>query len=185
MENTVTGSEATAGMTAREAFESVIAERRGRLVATATSILRNADAAEDVVQETLLRCWRAVERGDVEDLGGYVARAVYWNALKARARRVSRAELDDRALSRAGAVDESGAAHRLEPFELERAIAELPVTQQTVVRLRFYMGLTFAEISRSLSISLNTAASRSRYALNHLRAALNPGAGGERDGAKR
>ncbi len=110
-------------------------------------------------------------RGRVRRLGAYTARAVYWNALKRRARRrahVSLESVPETSLPRTG----GGAEVYLDPFELERAIAELPPAQQSVIRLRFYLGLSFAEIARNLSISINTAASRSRYALEKLRRAL-------------
>ena len=61
---------------------------------------------------------------------------------------------------------------RLDALELERAIASLPPAQQVVIRLRFYLGLSFREIGRNLSISTNTAASRTRYALAGLRRRL-------------
>ena len=64
------------------------------------------------------------------------------------------------------------AAGEVEPFELERAVADLPVSQQAVIRLRFYLGLSFREIGTALSISANTAASRSRYAIRALRQRL-------------
>jgi RNA polymerase sigma-70 factor (ECF subfamily) len=64
------------------------------------------------------------------------------------------------------------AAEPLDPLELERAIELLPPAQQTIVRMRYYLGLSLAQIGRSLSISSNTAASRCRYALAALRKTL-------------
>ncbi len=58
---------------------------------------------------------------------------------------------------------------QLTAWELERAILDLPPPQQAVLRLRFYAGMSFREISQSLAISMNTAASRCHYALAALR----------------
>lgn len=55
---------------------------------------------------------------------------------------------------------------------VREAIAGLPANQQTVVRLRIYEELTFAEISEQLQIPLGTALSRMRAALAKLREAL-------------
>ena len=69
------------------------------------------------------------------------------------------------------ATDHDSAADRLDALELERAVASLPPAQ-VVIRLRFYLGLSFREIGNNLSISTNTAASRTRYALAGLRRRL-------------
>ncbi|HEY1375490.1 MAG TPA: sigma-70 family RNA polymerase sigma factor, partial [Gemmataceae bacterium] len=55
---------------------------------------------------------------------------------------------------------------------LEKALAALPAPQRELVALKVDGGLTFAEIAACLGISPNTAASRYRYALEKLRAAL-------------
>lgn len=157
-------------------LEDWLPARRAGWVRTATSILRDPQEAEDVVQDTILAVLQRGQR--VQRPEAYVARAVYWNALKRRARR--RAHLPLEAVPR-GAVESPGrpsAETLLDSFELEQAVAGLPLAQQTVIRLRFYLGLSFAEIAENLSISINTAASRSRYALANLRRMLR---GGERN----
>jgi RNA polymerase sigma-70 factor (ECF subfamily) len=56
--------------------------------------------------------------------------------------------------------------------ELERAVTALPAHLREVVVLKVWSELTFQQIADTLGIPLNTAASRYRYALDHLRAAL-------------
>ena len=53
--------------------------------------------------------------------------------------------------------------------ELETAVRTLPAPLREVVLLKVWGGLTFRQIADSLSIPPGTAASRYRYALNHLR----------------
>jgi RNA polymerase sigma-70 factor (ECF subfamily) len=55
---------------------------------------------------------------------------------------------------------------------LERALLQLPAEQQELVSLKVDAGLTFAEIASCLGINANTAASRYRYAIEKLRAAV-------------
>jgi RNA polymerase sigma-70 factor (ECF subfamily) len=55
---------------------------------------------------------------------------------------------------------------------LAAAVAALPDAQREVVALKIDAGLTFAEIAAVTGTSLNTAASRYRYALEKLRTAL-------------
>jgi len=155
-------------VTDRDAIERWFADQRPRLVRTAHSILRDREEAEDVVQQTLLAVWERSQRAQVRNPGGYLARAVYWNALKRRARR--RIETSLEALPEPpDRFTTPFPDNRIDPFELELAIDQLPPAQQTVIRLRFYLGLTFREIGANLSISTNTAASRTRYALANLR----------------
>jgi RNA polymerase sigma-70 factor, ECF subfamily len=55
---------------------------------------------------------------------------------------------------------------------LRESLATLPHEQREIIALRIDGELTFAEIAAMLGISPNTAASRYRYALEKLRAAV-------------
>jgi RNA polymerase sigma-70 factor (ECF subfamily) len=150
----------------RDELESQVERRRSHWVRMAYRILRDRQEAEDVVQETLMAVLR--QPGDIGRLDAYISRAVDWNAVKRRARQRSFVALDD--------IPEPRAANQLDPLELEQAVTGLPPALQTIIRLRFYLGLTFAEIGKNLSISINTAASRCRYALERMRKVLRPAA---------
>ena len=58
--------------------------------------------------------------------------------------------------------------------EVSSALGQLPPDQRTVVHLKLWEGLTFAEIAAALDIPPNTAASRYRYGLDKLRELLRP-----------
>jgi DNA-directed RNA polymerase specialized sigma24 family protein len=81
-------------VTEGDTLERWFTDQRPRLVRTAHSILRDREEAEDVVQQTLLAVWERSQREQVRNPGGYLARAVYWNALKRRARRRIETSLD-------------------------------------------------------------------------------------------
>jgi RNA polymerase sigma-70 factor (ECF subfamily) len=151
---------------ARDAIDDCFEDQRRKLVRTASSILKDRTEAEDLVQQTMLAVWERAQGEEIRNPGGYLARAVYWNAIKQRARQRARLSLEH--------VEELPTLSRphddrIDAIELELAISELPLTQQSVIRLRFYLGLSFREIGNNLSISTNTAASRTRYALARLR----------------
>jgi RNA polymerase sigma-70 factor, ECF subfamily len=55
---------------------------------------------------------------------------------------------------------------------LRRAVARLPLAQREVLALKLDGGFSFREIGEQLAISTNTAASRYRYAIEHLRTEL-------------
>lgn len=153
-------------------FNRSVHSIRPRLVRLATSQLRDEHEAEDVVQETLGTIWRRGPQG-ISNLDAYAARAVWVNAGRQKRRAKDLLPLDGEILRTAG-FDEPVARLALDDAimlkDIEAAIDALPEKEQAVVRLHFYAGLTFREISEALKVSMNTAASRCRYAMQELRA---------------
>ena len=152
----------------RNTFEAFVIAARPRLLARARSILHDGDEAEDVVQETLTSVWHRLSDRPPRDLRAYVFRAVEVNSLKRRARRRPHVALEAAAAMTAddGEIDPRWT---IDPWTLEQAVVGLPTAQQTVLRMKYYLGLTFREIGETLAISANTAASRCRYGLESLR----------------
>jgi len=83
------------------------------------------------------------------------------------ARRNDRRELREQAVEWFVAADEP-----VLDAELERAVKALPPNLREVVVLKVWSELTFQQVADALEIPLNTAASRYRYALDHLREAM-------------
>jgi RNA polymerase sigma-70 factor (ECF subfamily) len=160
--------EVDASMADSESFAAFVALHRADLVRAAERIGGDRAEAEDVVQDTLVALWRHWQKSPPDDPAAYAFRAVSLNAIKRRMRRRRTAPLEAAETAPAREI----APAPLDSLEVERAIARLPVAQQVVVRMRFYLGYSLAQISRSLSISSNTAASRCRYALAALRSSL-------------
>ncbi len=157
------------GQRERAILEELGGAGRGRLVKAAHRILDDSTEAEDVVQETLTEVWKRLAETPPRRLKAYVFRAVQFNALKRRARRKRHASLDTLPEVAVRADDEEEDPDRIRPFELERALGGLPKTQQTVLRMKYYLGMSFREIAQTLGVSANTVSSRCRYALAALR----------------
>lgn len=64
--------------------------------------------------------------------------------------------------------------HPEEALALQAALRDLPQDQRETVFLRVWGGLTLQEVADTLDVSINTAASRYRYALEKLRERLQP-----------
>jgi RNA polymerase sigma-70 factor (ECF subfamily) len=154
-----------------ERFDDWLRGSRPRLVRLALSRLGDRGEAEDVVQETLLAVWKRHNAGAVQDLDAYADRAVWLNAVRRRTRLKDWEAIEDAELDGLAGTEPDAEAW-LEARALERAVEGLPAPQRAAIRLRFYAGMSFREMSGALSIGLDTAASRTRYALNALRKAL-------------
>ncbi len=155
-----------------EAFQAFASENRGLWLKLAWRVLQNREEAEDVVQETLAVLWEKRGCLEVEKPAAYACRAIWLNALKRRARGKHSLPLADVPEPAAPENPEPAAWEKLDPLRLERALLKLPEAQRTVIRMKYYLGLSFKEIGEALQISLNTAGSRCRYALQALRKAL-------------
>ena len=76
--------------------------------------------------------------------------------------------LCDLALKTAGRIEDDQDERQL----IEQALRSLPAEQREVIHLKVYEDMTFQQIAQTLGLSINTAASRYRYALEKLRRLL-------------
>jgi RNA polymerase sigma-70 factor (ECF subfamily) len=158
----------------REAFAALYDRLGVRLYRTALTMLASTAEAEDVVHDLFVDLARNRQKlTRVTDLDGYV----FTMLRHAVARRHRRRTLAQRTIDRLGRERVATGGFSTPPVAmhdeaLAAAVAALPAAQREVVALKIDGGLTFAEIAGVLGTSLNTAASRYRYALEKLRAAL-------------
>lgn len=147
-----------------------------RLVAGVALVAGSRPAAEDAVQEALVRAWERSERGEeIESLTAWVT-VVSLNLARSRLRRVvAERRAKERMGSRAGTAV-MGPLEAGERIDVLRALASLPRRQREATVLRYYLGLNVAEIASALGIHEGTAKTTLLRARQALAAAL-----GERD----
>ena len=139
-----------------------------RLYRYALLILADAAGAEDVVQDAFCRLAEALRRQAGVATLPYLTTIVRNECYsRLRSRRRSPMVVAEPLLEPA-APD----ANNDERLLLDKALRALPPEQREVVYLKVYEGLTFNEIGERCGISLNTAASRYRYALDAMRDSL-------------
>ncbi len=131
---------------------------------------RFPDDAEDLVQEAFVRIWRLYgHTGEVSP--GLVYRAIRRLAID-WARSIDRRRIREEKVYLDSPFS-SSFERNLETDErnqaLLRAVEKLPKEQSEVLTLKIWGELTFDEIARTLELSLNTVASRYRYALQKLK----------------
>jgi len=179
------------------AFERLLARYEKPIWSFLRRFVRDAEAAEDLLQEVFLRVVR-----DAEDSGpAWKAEAKFstWLYTIARnlcidqARRAAvrgsgspsappsmdipsdgegeTATLHER-MAAPGPSTDAVVAGRQAARRIDRAVAQLPDDQREVFLMREVMELPFAEIAAVVGVSEPTVKSRMRYALEKLRAAL-------------
>jgi RNA polymerase sigma-70 factor, ECF subfamily len=161
----------------RDAYEALALGAANRLYATAHRIVRDADRAEEAVQQTLVAVWRELPSlRDPRLFEAWTYRLVVRFCLveSRRARRTGIREIPmDDAIE---ATTDAYASFDLRD-ELDRALGELSADHRTVVVLHHYVGLSLAEIASILDVPYGTVGSRLHHATRSLRSAL---AAGER-----
>ncbi len=155
----------------RQAFDVLAGSVVDRLYAVARLILRDADRAEDAVQETLVRCWRDLP--SLRDPARFDAwlRRLLMNAVNDEFRTHRRHEANVRILRiEPSTADESGTVAVRE--QLDRGFPHLSADHRSVVVLRLYLGLSIEETAAATGIPVGTAKSRLHYATEAMRLAL-------------
>jgi RNA polymerase sigma-70 factor (ECF subfamily) len=130
----------------------------------AYGLLRDADEAEDAVQEAAFKAWRKL--GNLREGSSLqpwflaivanqcrsVSRSRWWSVVKA-----DPPEREAQPIDIAGAVD------------LRRALMRLGYEERLVLVLRYYLDLPFEEIASTLGISAKAARTRVERAVHRLR----------------
>lgn len=157
-------------------FEALFREFGPRIRAYLLKLTRDGQAAEDLMQETMLAVWRKAgqfdpTRGQASAWIFTIARNTWIDAWRKQKRPAL--DPDDPALVPAAEADaptllelkQSGAA-------LHEALKALPEEQVELIRLSFFDEASHSTIAARLGLPIGTVKSRIRLAFGRLRAAL-------------
>lgn len=132
-------------------------------------LLQDERLAEDVVQETFLKIYQQGKKGFIPDqFKPWMYKIAtnnckdYWK--KAHTKREYFTDRD---------VEENGQVHHIIDRQLERkwmvdSLNQLSLEYRSVLYLRFFQDLKYAEIALALDITLNTVKTRISRGLKHL-----------------
>jgi len=157
-----------------EAFDALASAAYHRLYAIARRILRDGYAAEDAVQDCLVRAWR--DLWGLRDPGAFDAwlHRLLVRACADQQRRARRTRLDVAIEPVDHPEPADDFARVADRDALERAFDRLSFEQRTVLVLTHYVGLPGPEVAEILGIPVGTVASRLHYAIRAMRAELAP-----------
>ena len=157
----------------------------GRVHALALWILKDADDAEDVVEETFWQIWRTANRYQGGRSAGstwimMIARSRALDRVRARKRRAdwtaapgTVSALQDQ-LGDASPPEQPGSRVEVADHQAQllSALAGLPSDQRTALELAYFEGLSHGEIAERTSQPLGTVKTRIRLAMQKLRQGL-------------
>lgn len=154
--------------------EQLHARFAGPLFVFAMRLLGDAEAAEEVVQDTLLRAWRHADRFDPDR--GSLATWLFTIARNLTVDRNRRAAARPRAVATLDDVDppltDAAVDRALEAWQMASALRGLSAQHRGVIVEAYYRGHTVSEIATRLGIPPGTVKSRLFYGLRALRLEL-------------
>jgi RNA polymerase sigma-70 factor (sigma-E family) len=153
-------------------FEAAFDDLFPRAFRLARRVLGDAAAAEDIAAEALMRTYAHWDRvSNLPWRDGWVLRVTANLAISAARRRPPPG-------STAWMAESDPAEAAVLRITLMEAVRALPKRQRESVILRYFGGLTDAEVGAALGISTGTVKTHTFRALNALRGRLGPGSPG-------
>jgi RNA polymerase sigma-70 factor, ECF subfamily len=159
----------------KHAYEELVNAHQGIAFRTAYVIARNAADAEEAAQDGFVKAWRALGRfREGSPFRPWLLRIVANEASNRRRSAGRRASLALRAAAEEPSGDaapspEAALLSAEQRTTLLAAVEELPDEQRDVVALRYFLGLSEAEVAEALAIPQGTVKSRTARALERLR----------------
>lgn len=155
-----------------EAVRAVYERYAGPVLTVALSTLGRRDLADEAVQMTMLKAWRAADSFDPSrELAPWlyaIARRVAIDIYRRESRTATQTELGDDDV----AVVPVSFERTWEAWEVRAALDQLPEDEREVVRLCHLVGMTHQQVADHLGVPLGTVKSRSSRAHRRLASLL-------------
>jgi len=163
-----------------KAFEILLLRYKSKVYTYIYLIVRKRELAEDIFQDTFIKAISTIQQGRYVESGKFLAwiNRIAHNLIIDHFRR----EKNENTFSSDGMEFDIINNAKLSEKSFEDTISNeqvladvvhlinlLPLTQQKVIRMRFFEDLSFKEIAENTNVSINTALGRMRYALLNMR----------------
>ncbi len=160
-------------------LELLYARYGGLIFTLALRIVGDPELAREVLQDTFLRCWDGSEsfdagRGRVPWWLMGIARNRAIDLLRSRPHQARLREREQLAVGIGEPTQPDATESLTMRHAVVRALQSLPIAQRQAIELAYYGGLTQTEIAHELGTPLGTIKSRTREAMDRLRALLWP-----------
>jgi RNA polymerase sigma-70 factor (ECF subfamily) len=160
----------------REAFAALFEYYAPRVKAYLMKAGADSGAAEELMQEAMIAVWRKADRFDPAKASPStwiftIARNLRIDAFR-RGRRPALEPDEPELAPQAPSSADVLIVRAQEATAVRNVLSQLPVEQQTVLRMAYYDDRSQSEIATELKLPLGTVKSRMRLALARLRSAL-------------
>lgn len=160
---------------------AVYLDQRRSLMWSVMRIVRDAQAAEDVAQESYVRARKAIEAGPIEHIEAFLHQTARNLALDHVRRRSTRERIERSDLTAADVENIPTDAPSVEDTVIQRerlrcfeaALAALPERARRAWTLNRVEGWTYPQIAEHLGVSPNTVFNDMKMAMGHCLDALN------------
>lgn len=163
-----------------KAFEVLLSRYQSKVYTYIYLIVRNKELAEDIFQDTFIKAIATIQQDRYVESGKFLAwvNRIAHNLIIDYFRREKNEStfsiegMTTDLLNNAKFSEKSTEDIILKEqilVDVIRLVDELPLTQQMVVKMRFFENLSFKEIAEKTNVSINTALGRMRYALINIR----------------
>lgn len=152
------------------AFAEVYDRYSAGLNGIVSRIVRDAEAAQDVLQDSFVKVWKNIQSYD-STKGSFftwmlnIARNTSIDSLR-KLKKENRAEIRDLETG----VGVTGAVQRnTDTIGLSKLVEKLPIEQRIIIEFMYFNGYTQQEVADELDIPLGTVKTRTRLAMRELR----------------
>ena len=152
----------------KDEYEIAMQRLRPGLIAEATRYMGNADEAEDMVQDAMLKLWQMCDqlKSPVEGLARVLVRNICLDSIR---RRKPREGIESAPPLMMHGSNEAEEHERIE--RMMQLVEDLPDVPQTILRLRHMEGMEMKEIAKLLHMeeaAVRKALSRARQAVREM-----------------
>ena len=153
-----------------QAFAELYSEMKQPVYTLAYRILSSKEAAEDVAQDLFVKLFLSPPEESVRNPRAWIMRMTHNLAIDMLRRRKEHLNIND-----VQVADTESFSGDILRWDIEAAVARLPLSQRTVISLRLVGGLRFSEVSRITGRSLSSVYREYRKGIKSLQVMLNGG----------
>ena len=151
------------------AFNAIVERHKKRIYFFALKLSQDHQEAEDISQETFIRAYNKLHALKNESSFIPWLYKIAGNYYRSIIRRPKLKVVTDIDLSCLSVEEEEKVEDDETKKAMKRAIASLPKKQKIALVLRCFEGLSYAEISQAMNVSVSSAKAHVSYARNKLR----------------